>query len=255
MQVQSIKLYALTKNFRGSSRLYNDSLLRFETDTNGEISTYTTLFRDDMNWQELVKILEDNFKNKTKVNMYSLACSDGSEAYTMILSLLTKSLKPEKFFPIKAIDRDKDIIDFASKYRINLSTNEIYSLENNMIEKDTYFFNKQERIIIPNEQRNFQEEFSYSLADVLKNNVQFVQGDILETIKNIKDEGNTVILCRNVFPYLSVEYHYQVIEKLLENLKPGSFFIIGQYDLQAIFHQKLEKFGFEKVRQFVYKRV
>ena len=71
------------------------------------------LFRDDMDWDRLAKYQISHFKDKEKVNTIMFAASDGSEAYTDIISLHESPQKNKgikKFFPIQAYDIDEEIL-------------------------------------------------------------------------------------------------------------------------------------------------
>ena len=73
----------------------------------------TKLFRQDLDWDGFAELLISKYKDVDKVNIYSYACSDGSEPYSLVIKLLEKSEKLkincDKFFPIRAKDIDKKI--------------------------------------------------------------------------------------------------------------------------------------------------
>ena len=84
----------------------------------------TSFFRLYKIWEPTVKYLEERFKDVEKVNIYNLACSDGSEPLS--LAMLIKSKFPylaKKFLPIKAFDYDVNAIERAlsREYCINIS--------------------------------------------------------------------------------------------------------------------------------------
>ncbi len=70
------------------------------------------LLRKDLEWNMLAKhIIKENPKN-----IYCYACSDGSEPYSIAISLISKLgyENAQKYFPIIARDIDLDIINKAS---------------------------------------------------------------------------------------------------------------------------------------------
>lgn len=96
----SIKPYhysykALTPSFGTNAREYEIG------DTS--MATNSWMFREDMDWKRLVKYLDRHFSGKTNVKVLNPACSDGSEAYTLIITLKEgiQQGKSDKFFPIK----------------------------------------------------------------------------------------------------------------------------------------------------------
>ena len=87
------------------------SCARFYTTTNGdEFGTNSWFFRDDIEWKRLAKYEKNHFCNINRVNIIQFASSDGSEAYTQIISLLENypNKNSDKFFPIKAYDIDEE---------------------------------------------------------------------------------------------------------------------------------------------------
>ena len=69
-----------------------------------------------MHWKNFVYLINKNFEGKKKVNIINAACSDGSEAYSLAIIMKERldEAQCKKFFPIKASDYDKKIIDVAS---------------------------------------------------------------------------------------------------------------------------------------------
>ena len=210
------------------------------------IRTSTNLFREDLNWDVLIRHIMCNFGTKSKIQTYSLACSDGSEAYSYILTILNKIPKTElgRYLPIVASDIDKEMIKTAKSGRINIADFEFDFFENPVVKMSKFFTDKSEPIEISNDKLGIKPIHSYKPVKELRKNVIFRVNDILSEIENIKDEGNTVILCRNVFPYLNEEYIDNVILSAENKLKTGSIFVTGDYDEKVNISQKLFRNGF-----------
>ena len=68
-----------------------------------------------------------------------------------------------------------------------------------------------------------------SPKDILKRNVEFSQGDILEDIDNMSSK-NTVLLCRNFWPYLDAFKREKLAQKLEDKFDESSIVVIGDYD-------------------------
>ena len=104
----------------------------------------TYFFRSDIPWYHLSSYLIHQYP-KGKVNIYSLACSDGSEAYSIIMDLIAKLGKNEaqRFLPIKAHDADKEIIREAESGKIYASKQDIERIEKTLGTKSSIeeFFN------------------------------------------------------------------------------------------------------------------
>lgn len=89
-----------------------------------EASTY--FFVDGFQWNKFFNYATEKFKNTPKVNVFSLACSDGSEAYSTAMLLISKlgEEKAKKYFPIIAVDFDRTITRNARKGFMNLSADD-----------------------------------------------------------------------------------------------------------------------------------
>ena len=166
----------------------------------------------------------------------------------------------KKYFPIKAVDRDKTIIDFAKTKKINLTNYEISRINKCVLTDKEYFVDKDKPIIIDGDQdvydiNRMREKYSYSPISELKDNIIFEQGDILDSIKNIDDKGNSIIFCRNVFAYLALDQHYDIASELAKKLKKNSLFIIGEYDNAFLFDKKLIAAGFREIGKNIYQKV
>ena len=74
----------------------------------------------DGSWNDFRRVITEEFKEAPKVNVYNFACSDGSETYSLVMSLLEGLDKSEadKYFPIKAFDLDPIILDEAKSGEI-----------------------------------------------------------------------------------------------------------------------------------------
>ena len=63
-------------------------------------------------------------------------------------------------------------------------------------------------------------------------------------LEKIKDEGNSIVMCRNVLPYLKNDYVQKIIETARDVLRDGSLFITGNYDRMIDIDIKLKDNGF-----------
>jgi len=259
MQVLPLKSHVcnhnqtLTPNFKSTSRQYKNPNSEL---THLPVNTFSMMFRDDIDWIKLAEFCHNNFQDKNHVNTYCLACSDGSEAYTYAISLLEVSPTSDKFFPIIAADQDSEIIKAATSGRINLTPTDIARLDS-LTHNHTYYFTNPQKPLIIRDDVGIINKLSYEPTLVLKNKIIFMQNDILNIVSNIKDNGNSIILCRNVAPYLSKGYQENLIKMLENNLKKGSLFIIGGYDNISDVLYNLINFSehFKQVQKFVYKKI
>ena len=94
-------------------------------------SNTTNFFRRDIDWKTLGKIFKKQFP-QGKVNIYDFACSDGSEAYSLIITLIEQlgEKNAQRFFPIIASDVDEEIIRMANSKKIVATSEDIFSMGN-----------------------------------------------------------------------------------------------------------------------------
>ena len=103
-------------NFRGLTRtVYRAG--KSATDENILHRNNTWLFRKDLNWIKFAEILKTKYKDTDKVHTFVHACSDGSDAYSLLMALdnVLGEKETEKFCPIIAKDYDLFVINIAKK--------------------------------------------------------------------------------------------------------------------------------------------
>ncbi|MBD5402181.1 hypothetical protein HDR58_05210 [bacterium] len=209
-----------------------------------EIGNNTWLFREDLPWHELAEFEIGHFKDKEKVNIIQFASSDGSEGYTKIISLLEnpKRKNVDKFFPIQAYDIDNYIVHKAQGGEIALSERDFYRLANNSISLSKYFsriatsyddylYDVYRRDIL-SEKQAVTLPGNFNVSDNLRDKIVFQLGDMFEILPKIKDNSNTILMCRNILGYFAdndakIEEFVQTAGKVL---KRGSLFTIGKID-------------------------
>ncbi len=186
-------------------------------------SNYTTFFRDDVkDWNATAKTLSNAFRDTDKVNVYNFACSDGSEPYSLAISLIETLGEEEakKFFPINALDIDSIILNKAKKGELFCSNKEIKKINKYTSSKmDKYF----EKVFDLGE-----SDTIVRVLPILKDNVKFEKANFTEKIKQI-DTPNNLILCRNFWRYLP---HNKTAGALvaLRHLGDNARFMFGDFD-------------------------
>lgn len=210
---------------------------RVTYDDEGRVNrNVTDMFRNDLgcDWEIFAKSLGKNFCEKDKVNVICQACSDGSEPYTLAISLL-KYLGEDgakKFFPIIAKDFDEKILKGPKKGLVNLSKEDIEQFKKRNIDFDKYFEKSEEKLEIDNDFDKSPKE-TYRAKEILQKNIIFEQGNVFDDLEALNDDSNTVFLFRNAMWYLYPDW--DTIDRFLnlvgEKLKPGSVFASGETQL------------------------
>lgn len=266
MKIMPVYVYN-TKTQRSVSFSSTDRFYR--TDAGKEIGNNTWMFREDLNWRAFADFQISHFKDKEKVNIIQFASSDGSEGYTQIISLLENSKRKDvsKFFPIQAYDIDDFIIAKVRSGEISLGDKDIARLRSNSIQRSKYFIRKPsefmpddiyKRILQINPDEIFGSMESFKVSDKLRDKIIFKQGDMFNLLPKIKDDSNTVLLCRNILGYFYEEPEkIEAFIKAASNvLKKGSVFAIGDLDTYlSNIEQILSKNSFLKMQNNVYIKV
>lgn len=231
---------------------------RYYTDKNGdEFGTNSWLFREDIDWRRLSKYSKNHFHNKNRVNIIQFASSDGSEAYTQIISLLENypEKDAEKFFPIKAYDIDEEIINAAKSGLINTCLADRMNIQMNTDDYTRYFAETQEKLFIK-DNINLQSQKTLKVKNILKSRVQFERADMYNILANLNDDSDTILMCRNVLGYFENDRVEKFVKIVANKLKTGSLFVIGDHDTKNSFIDRfLKENNFMRVIKHVYQKL
>lgn len=218
------------------------------------VYNYSKVEREDLDFKDLSKFLAEHFKDKSKVDVFSVACSDGSEPYTLAMHLKELPINTDKFFPIKCSDNDGIIISCAQQNRLNMTEQDLKALEEHGIDYRKYFDVSSNKMFIPRDKlENFE---TYDVKDSLLGTVEFFKSTILQEISKMNTDIPKVLLCRNVLPYVgttSEQLHY--LEKICEKLVKNDVFVLGDYDRGATFIKALRSRNFEEVLKNVFVKI
>ncbi len=243
------------KMYKSAETVYNGILSK------DQVYTTTSLFRPHLDWNKFINYVIENFKNKEKVNIYSLGCSDGSEAYSYAIALTEKLPKSQhqKYLPIMAFDIDSEVIQAAQSGKINLTNDDFNAITKN-INIDKYgigdnwhkkFFQKAGSALkIGNDisredfQSIYNPRYSYTPAGNIKDSVKFYESDVLSAINRINDDGNSIVNTCHVLSYCEDFYVEKVLNALGEKLKPGSIYVFDKFYLEPSFIEKIQNRGF-----------
>lgn len=206
-------------------------LLKSDNSAYSEFINYITInvsefFRNPQQWVVLERDIIPIIKRKNFIRVWSAACSNGEEPYS--LSLLLRKYIDSTRFTIIASD-----IDAGALERAQLGVYAAKSIENVPAEFLKYFDKKNGMYIVKEE---------------IKENISFVKHDLIldEYFSNID-----LLLCRNVIIYFNEDTKEMVFNKLSKSLNPGGILFIGS--TEQIFMPK--RFGLEQLQSFFYRKV
>lgn len=217
-------------NYRQSQPVFTSNA-RHVLDESGQLlyRNSTAFFREDLNWGKFADTLIEKYKDVDKVHIYNYACSEGAEPLSLAMLLIEKlgKEKANKFFPIIASDIDVEVLKNPkqgiikpSKEDIEYIKNELKSNYSKYIEFDNDF----------KYDSNLREHLcSGRIKPILKDAVNFKNMNIMEDIANI-DKDNSIVMCRNFWPYLNYENQLKLVQTLSEKLGENSMCVIGDFD-------------------------
>lgn len=238
-------------SFGSSNRIYSRRDANFKN-----VSCYTSMFREDIQWEKFADYLLSKYKDTKQVNLISAACSDGSEPYSLVISLINADKeKSKKFFSIKAFDIDNQILDCGKNGYIYFNYADIFELKSRGIFRDNEFFSVYDK----NTKRKMKANFSpgselFSVNPILKNKVEFSRLNIIDVLNSLDDNAeNTILLFRNAFPYLTENEKLKFLKLCVEKLGKGSMLIMGSFDkgmYGRYFDNYFEQNGFKAIDLF-----
>ncbi len=240
-------------NFYPNNLRFTSNSGFYKTEDGNSIGTTTKMFRADLNWKDFTNFMIKHFNHKDNVQILQFASSDGSEAYTQIISLLENNKATDKFFPIEAYDINEDIYRAASSGYINLNNKDKSKFVGKKIDFDKYFekenISEANKIAILHDKLENSE--AYKVRPILTDRVNFHHGDMFKVMLEHEDNGNTVVLCRNILNYFSDRDLDRFVTTAAWKLKPRSLLVTGEIDRVRV-DDVIQRNGFLKLFPNVY---
>lgn len=215
---------------------------RWIYDKNGKelYKTTTYFFRNDLDWENLIKFICEKYKNVPKVNFINHACSNGLEPLSFLMGLMIFApSEVKKFTPIIAKDINPENIFMAKKGECGASSDDFIRIHKLTNGRYRDFLNLKR-------DDNTDGLFTLSPKEVLIDKIIFEQGDIFKDIDNIPKD-NTFLSCRNLWMYLPFEKQNILAQKLSQRLGENSTILIGYLDsINGSADRLLTKYGFKR---------
>ncbi|NLZ52228.1 MAG: protein-glutamate O-methyltransferase CheR [Thermoanaerobacteraceae bacterium] len=185
-------------------------------------------FRNPAQWQVLEQeIIPELLKNKSKLKIWSSACSTGEEPYSLAMLLHKMMIKSK--VDIIASDIDKDAVEKAKQGVYTAKG--IANLPEEMLRA---YFTK--------------EKDSYIIKDQIKNTVDF---RILNLLEDKFPSDCDLILCRNVMIYFTEDTKEKLYKKFYNALSNRGIFFVGSTEQIIMPH----KYGFINRKNFFYQKI
>lgn len=188
----------------------------------------TEFFRNSELFNNLKGEAIKEFGNKKGIiKIWSAACSNGAEPYSVAMMLNDTILKNK--YEILATDIDMKILEFAKQgVYTNLDIKNISKMHFHKYFKSS--------------------NGKHSLSLDIKRNVKFKKHDL---IRDNYDTGFDIILCRNVIIYFTSDVKERMYHNFSKSLKPGGLLFVGA--TESI--HNYSEYGFKRCSAFIYKKV
>ncbi|MNC37707.1 Chemotaxis protein methyltransferase [compost metagenome] len=176
-------------------------------------------WRNPNRWEMLRdKVLPDLSAGKSRLRVWSAACSTGEEPYTLSMILSDKGLLPSTY--LLATDIDEGALGKAA---------------------EGLYLERSLKDVPPDVAKRYftKEGMMFRFDEKIKKSVNFKkQNLLLDTF----EDGFDLIVCRNVMIYFTEEAKHGLYHKFAKALRPGGILFVGsteqifspgQYDLEA----------------------
>lgn len=202
-----------------------------------------------MYWHDFADYLKENFSSLDDTDIHCFGCSNGKEAYS--LAILLKECFPGQNFKIKASDIREEQIQKNIKeqkegvYLCNWDKfqtraswyphDKLHIIEKYIEETDE---SKKHRYCemfpyVDNPFYNEEGKTSLRIKPEITDCVEFKTVNILESLDEIDSTKKSIIMCRNMWPYIDPKEYDKFAKKLYDKLAPGSIVIVGDFDLRG----------------------
>lgn len=160
----------------------------------------------------LIDLLDKN-NNADKafpLDLWSVGCSTGEEAYSLAMTA-------------------NEVIDYLSaNCFLGVTATDISQVALSTARQGYYSFRKLEDMPLALKNKYFvkRSDGGYDIDHQLRQRICFAQGNLLELDKKPKSAMD-IIYCQNVLIYFRKECQEQVLNELVEHLKPGGLLVVG----------------------------
>lgn len=210
---------------------YFRSLIKEEDHLNRFLDKVTINVSEFFRNPEIFKVLEEEIlplllKQKRKLKIWSAACSNGCEPYSV--AIILEDLTPNISHQIDATDIDRKILEAA---KLGIYNSRL--IKNVSQERLKKFFT------MANDE--------YAISESIKRKVNFRYHDLL---LDDYDKDYDLIICRNVTIYFTGESQDKIYADFYKSLSPGGVLFIGATENML----KYRDFGFKKISPWFYQR-
>ncbi|SEV93635.1 protein-glutamate O-methyltransferase CheR [Halobacterium jilantaiense] len=196
----------------------------------------TQFFRDEKVWAALRDVLVETADDVRTVDIWSAACADGREPYSIAMLALDAGLDPRNV-NILATDIDEDALSRAragwyESTRTADISDQLSFLDN------------------PGEYVDRDGDRGFQVADHVKDLVTFERHDL---ITDDPKSGFDLVACRNVCIYIDKQYKLPILDTVSQSIREGGHLVLGQ--TETLPGEVKERFEAADPRIRIYRRV
>lgn len=171
----------------------------------------TSFFRNPEVWEEIRTVLRRLSAERDRLRLWSAACSDGREPYSLAMLVLDDDEVDSDRVEITATDIDEEILSRARRgvYE-NTRTTDIGEQLAPLDEYERYV----ERT-----------DDTFAVTDPVKDLVTFERHDL---INGDPKSGFDLVVCRNLFIYIDPDYKLPILETVSKSLSKSGYLVIGK---------------------------
>lgn len=190
------------------------SVLRTDQEERGALRTslninVTEFFRNPKVWSSLCDIL-GGLASKGSVNAWSAPCADGREPYSLSMLAMDAEGVDADRVSILATDIDEDALSRGRRGVYGASATQDIAAELAPLDGYDPYVDR--------------DGDSFAVRDAVSDRVTFDRHDL---VRDGPKEGFDLVLCRNFLIYIDSSHDRDVIETLLESIRPGGVLVIG----------------------------
>jgi chemotaxis protein methyltransferase CheR len=180
----------------------------------------TDFMREPVHFDFLVQqALPDVTRNKSRINLWSAACSTGQEPYNlaMFMEEFKSQTNSSLEYAVTATDISNSCLEKARKA--------IYTMED--IEDIPLSFRKN-YLLKSRDPKNRQIRIKQNLRD----RITFKSINLMKDNYGINDKYD-IVFCRNVLIYFDRDNQIKVINRILRHMNPGGYLFLGHSESMA----------------------
>ena len=171
----------------------------------------TSFFRNPEVWEEIRSVLRSLATERSRPSLWSAACSDGREPYSLAMLALDDPEIEADRVGITATDIDREILAAAREgvYESTRTTD----VGEQLAPLDDY-----ERYVE-------REDGQFAVSEAVKRLVSFERHDL---INGDPKSGFDLVTCRNLFIYIDTEHKLPILETVSKSLSRDGYLVIGK---------------------------